>query len=132
MYVLRTYNCRASAIEIKMFAASNLTASSQGRQRASTKDGYLEVETTDSYGDLNTTWDVVMAWLTLSAIWQKLFPDWPVAIIRLRTIFTMKLFQHCRRDHKKMMIELPNMSQHMSDVSDWSTAKFRQLLVNIC
>ena len=66
-----------------MFAPSNLAATSRGKQKASTKEGYLEIEMTDPYGDLGSTWDVVMAWLTLSAIWQKLFPDWPVAVIGL-------------------------------------------------
>jgi uncharacterized membrane protein YgcG len=95
-------------LEIKMFAPSNLQTSSRGKQRASTKDGYLEIEMNDSFGDLNSTWDVVMAWMSLAAIWQKLFPDWPVAIIGLRTIFTMKLFQHCGDSDKKMMVEYSN------------------------
>ena len=65
---------RASSIEIKMFSPSNLPTTSHGRTKATTKDGYLEVEVNDAYGDLHTTWDVVMAWMTLSSIWQKLFP----------------------------------------------------------
>ena len=91
-----------------MFASSNLAATSRGKQKASTKEGYLEIEMTDPYGDLESTWDVVMAWITLSAIWQKLFPDWPVAVISLRTIFTMKLFCHCGKDDKKLMVEYSN------------------------
>ena len=46
-----------------MFALSNLTAASHGKQKASSKDGYLEIEMTDSFGDLNSTWDVVTAWV---------------------------------------------------------------------
>ena len=91
-----------------MFSPSNLPTTSHGRTKATTKDGYLEVEVNDAYGDLHTTWDVVMAWMTLSSIWQKLFPDWPVAIIGLKTIFTMKLFQHCGREDKRTMIEYSN------------------------
>ena len=91
-----------------MFAPSNLAATSQGKQKASSKDGYLEIEMTDAYGDLHSTWDVVMAWVSLAAIWQKLFPDWPVAIIGIRTIFTMKLFAHCGKDDKRIMIEFSN------------------------
>ena len=91
-----------------MFAPSNLATTNNGRQRASTKDGYIEIETADAYGDLSTTWDVVMAWVTLQAIWQKLFPDWPVAVIGLKTIFSMRLFQHCGKDDKKLMIEYSN------------------------
>ena len=49
-----------------------------------------------------------MAWLTLQAIWQKLFPDWPVAVIGLRTIFTMKLFAHCGKDDKRMLVDYCN------------------------
>ena len=91
-----------------MFAVSNIATASQGKQKASTRDGYLEIEMSDSYGDLNSTWDVVMAWLTLQAIWQKLFPDWPVAVIGLRTIFTMKLFAHCGKDDKRMLVDYSN------------------------
>ena len=63
---------RASALEIQMFAPSNLSTSNHGKQKATTKEGYLKIEVNDAYGDLRTTWDVVMPWLTLSAIWQKL------------------------------------------------------------
>ena len=101
-------NFSANALEIKMFAPSNLAATSSGKQRASNKEGYLEIETSDSFGDLNTTWDVVMAWLTLASIWQKLFPDWPVAVIGLKTCFKIKLFQPCGRKDKKLMLELGN------------------------
>ena len=48
--------CRASAIEIKMFAPSNLMAANQGKQKASSKDGYLEIEMPVAYGDLNHRW----------------------------------------------------------------------------
>ena len=91
-----------------MFAPSYLAASSHGKARASSKDRYLEIESSDSFGDLHSTWDVVMAWMTLSAIWQKLFPDWPVAIIGLRTIFTMKLFAHCGKEDKRVLVEYSN------------------------
>ena len=99
---------RASALEIKMFAPSNLTTTNQTKQKASSRDGYLEIETADAYGDLTSTWDVVMAWMTLGAVWQKLFPDWPVALIGLRTVFNMKLFAHCGKEDKKVMIEYSN------------------------
>ena len=91
-----------------MFSPSNLQTSNQGRQKATTKDGYLEIEVNDVFGDLNSTWEVVMAWISLAAIWQKLFPDWPVAIIGLRTIFTMRLFQHGGKDDKKLLVEYSN------------------------
>ena len=91
-----------------MFAPSNLAASSHGKHKASSKDGYIEIEVADSFADLQSTWDVVMAWMRLSAIWQKLHPDWPVAIIGMTTIFTMKLFQHCGRDDQKLMVEYSN------------------------
>ena len=100
----------SSSLEIKMFAANNMQVSAQGtKQRAvSGKDGYMEIEVTDSYGDLHTTWDVVMAWITLSAIWQKLHPHWPVATIGLKVIFAQKLFTHCGREDKKVMVEFSN------------------------
>ena len=91
-----------------MFAPTNLATSALGKQKASTKEGYLEIEMTDSFGDLSSTWDVIMAWLALASIWQKLFPEWPVALIGLRTIFTMKLFQHCGQNDKKIMVEYLN------------------------
>ena len=91
-----------------MFAPSNLSAASLGKHKASNKDGYLEIEMSNSYGDLESTWDVVMAWMQLQAIWQKLFPDWPAAVIGLRIIFTMKLFMHCGKEDKKLMVEFSN------------------------
>ena len=36
-----------------------------------------------------------MAWNTLAAIWQKIFPEWPAAQIALRVIFKMEMFNHC-------------------------------------
>ena len=75
-----------------------MNTSALGRQKAFYKGWIPGVEMSDYYGDLTSTWDVIMAWLKFSAICQKLFPDWPVAIIILRTIFTIKLFQHRGRD----------------------------------
>ena len=68
----------------------------------------MEIEMTDSYGDLHTNWDVVMAWVILSAVWQKLHPDWPVATIGLNVLFSQKLFTHCGKDNKRVMIEFSN------------------------
>ena len=90
-----------------MFAPSNL-ATTNSRTKATNKDGYLEIETNETYGDLNSTWDVVMAWMALSSVWQKLFPDWPVANIGMRTIFTMKLFAHCGKEDKRIMVDYSN------------------------
>ena len=36
------------------------------------------------------------------------FPEWPVAVIALRTIFTMKLFQHFGKEDKKVLIKYSN------------------------
>ena len=93
-----------------MFVPSNMQVLSQRRkQKAVTgKDGFMEIEMTDSYGDLHTTWDIVMAWVILSAVWQKLHPDWPVATIGLNVLFSQKLFTHCGKGNKRVMIEFRN------------------------
>ena len=59
------------------------------------KDGKLIVESDDIYSELETTTDIVQAWITLDCIWQTIHPEWPVAKIALRVAFNMKLFAHC-------------------------------------
>ena len=98
-----------SKIEIKNFSPTNLRNSAKSkRQTASYDDGKLVVESEDIYGDLETVNDVVLAFNTLAAIWQKLHPHWPVAIIGLRVCFKMKLFSHCDSNARKVMIEWAN------------------------
>ena len=86
----------ASNIKIEMFSPNNLKTSVTGqKQTASCKDGKLVVEMDDSYGELTSVLDVLKAWNTLDCVWQKIFPEWPVAKIALRVIFNMKNFAHC-------------------------------------
>ena len=66
------------------------------------------VESEDVYGELETVYGVVQAFVTLGCIWQKLHPHWPVANIGLKVCFSMKLFAHCEGEARKVMIEWAN------------------------
>ena len=58
-----------------------------------------------SPAQLETVYDVVQAFVTLSCIWHKLNPYWPVANIGLKICFAMKLFTHCEGEARKVMIK---------------------------
>ena len=65
------------------------------------------------YGDLESVQDVLLAWNTLAAIWQKIFPEWPAAQIAMRVILKMKMFSHCvnrngSSDAKEVLIDFSN------------------------
>ena len=62
----------------------------------------------DVYGDLDSIQDVQIAWNTLQAIWQKVFPEWPVAVIGQRVIMNMKNFSHCGHEAKEVMVRFSN------------------------
>ena len=100
----------ANTIEIKMFSPNNLrTSVTSKRQTASTdKSGKLVVESEDMYGELESTMDVMLAWNTLTSIWQKIFPDWPVAVIGSRVCLNMKMFTHCGNKSRVVMISFSN------------------------
>ena len=99
----------SSKIEIKNFSPTNLRSSaSSKKQTASYEEGKLVVASEDVYGELETIYDVVQAFVTLSCIWQKLHPHWPVANIGLKVCFAMKLFAHCEGEARKVMIEWAN------------------------
>ena len=96
-------------IEIKNFSPTNLRSSAGSKkQTASYEEGKLVVESEDVYGELETVYDVVQAFVTLGMIWQKLHPHWPVANIGLKVCFAMKLFAHCEGEARKVMIEWAN------------------------
>ena len=98
----------ASNITIDMFCPGGKKATNTKQKACMTKDGELAVETSEIYGDLESVQDVVLAWNTLSAIWQKNFPVWPAANIGLRVIFKMRMFQHCGYEAKEVMIAFSN------------------------
>ena len=99
----------SSKIEIKNFSPTNLRSSANSKkQTASYEEGKLVVESEDVYGELETVYDVVQAFVTLGMIWQKLHPHWPVANIGLKVCFAMKLFGHCESEARKVMIEWAN------------------------
>ena len=85
----------ASNLTIDMFCPGGKKAVNTKQKTCRTKDGELAVETSEVYGDLDSVQDVLVAWNTLAAIWQKIFPEWPAAQIALRVIFKMKMFNHC-------------------------------------
>ena len=85
----------ASTLEIKMFSPTNLqsSASNQRQKAYADKEGKLIVEQDDIYGELETVSDVLMAWNTLDCIWQKLFPEWPVAKIGVKEVHRHEALQ---------------------------------------
>ena len=85
----------SSNLTIDMFCPGGKRAVNTKQKTCRTKDGELAVETSEVYGDLDSIQDVLVAWNTLAAIWQKIFPEWPAAQIALRVIFKMKMFAHC-------------------------------------
>jgi uncharacterized membrane protein YgcG len=91
-----------------MFCPGGKKSTTTKQTACKTKDGELAVETSEVYGDLDSIQDVLLAWSTLSAIWQKVFPEWPAAQIAMRVIFKMKMFQHCNSDAKEVMIAFSN------------------------
>ena len=96
----------SSTIEIKMFSPNNLrSATTSQRQKAFTdKEGKLVVEADDMYGELENTWEVMLAWNTLDSIWSKIHPLWPVARIGIRVCIMMKNFAHCGSKAREVMI----------------------------
>ena len=85
----------ASNLTIDMFCPGIKKAVNTKQKTCRTKDGELAVETSEVYGDLDSVQDVLIAWNTLAAIWQKIFPEWPAAQIALRVIFKMRMFSPC-------------------------------------
>ena len=98
----------ASNLTIDMFCPSGKKSTTTKQTACKTKDGELAVETAEVYGDLDSVQDVLMAWSTLMAIWQKIFPEWPAAQIGLMVIFKMKMFAHCGASAKDVMILFSN------------------------
>ena len=100
----------ASHIEIKMFAPANLrsSANNQRHKAFSDKDGQLIVEQEDMFEDIGNTGDVMMAWITLDCVWQKLHSEWPAAKIAMRVILTMRMFAHCGQKAKDIMVLFSN------------------------
>ena len=99
-----------STLEIKMFSPSNLpsSASSQQQKAFADQDGKLVVEQTDLYEDINSTTDVVMAWITLDCVWSKLFPQWPTAKVAIRVLLHLKQFVQCGVKAKDVMVKWSN------------------------
>ena len=98
----------ASNLTIDMFCPSGKKSTTTKQTACKTKDGELAVETAEVYEDLDSVQDVLMAWSTLMAIWQKIFPEWPAAQIGLMVIFKMKMFAHCGASAKDVMILFSN------------------------
>jgi hypothetical protein len=98
----------ASNLTIDMFCSGGKRSTTTKQKACRTKDGKLAVETLEVYGDLENIQDVLLAWNTLSSIWQKIFPEWPAAQIALRVIFKMKMFQHCGNEAKDVMVSFSN------------------------
>ena len=103
----------ANNLTIDMFCPGIKKAVNTKQKTCRTKDGELAVETSEVYGDLDSVQDVLIAWNTLAAIWQKLFPEWPAAQIALRVIFKMRMFAHCVNrsgvsEAKEVMIAFSN------------------------
>ena len=97
-----------SNLTIDMFSPGGKKAINTKTKACRTKDGELAVETSEVYGDLDNVTDVLIAWANLGAIWQRIFPWWPAAIIAMQVIFKMKLFAHCGEGAKKVMIKFSN------------------------
>ena len=98
-----------SEIEIKNFSPTNLRVSANAtRQVLTHEEGKFALESEDMFGELETVNDVAMAWNTLAAVRQKLHPHWPDAIIAMKVILTMKMFGHCGKDARKILIEWSN------------------------
>ena len=97
-----------SNLTIDMFSPGGKKAINTKTKACRTKDGELAVETSEVYGDLDNVTDVLVAWANLGAIWQRIFPWWPAAIIAMQVIFKMKLFAHCGEVAKKVMIVFSN------------------------
>ena len=98
----------SSHITIDMFCPGGKKNSNVKQKAMKTKDGELAVETIDVYGDLDSIQDVLLAWNTLQSIWQKIFPEWPVAIIAQRVIIKMKNFAHCNYEAKEILVKFSN------------------------
>ena len=100
----------SNTIEIKMFSPANLrsSASKQSQKAFADKDGKLTVEQNDEYEDMRSVNDVLLAWNTLDSVWQKLFPEWPVAKIGLRVILVLRSFAHCAPKSKEVMVAFSN------------------------
>ena len=97
-----------SNLTIDMFSPGGKKAINTKTKACRTKDGELAVETSEVYGDLDNVTDVLIAWANLGAIWQRIFPWWPAAIIAMQVIFKMKMFAHCGEGAKKVMIKFSN------------------------
>ena len=98
----------ASHLTIDMFCPGGKKNNTVKQKALKSKDGELAVETMDVYSDLDSIQDVQIAWNTLQAIWQKVFPEWPVAVIGQRVIMNMKNFSHCGHEAKEVMVRFSN------------------------
>ena len=98
----------ASNLTIDMFSPGGKKTNTVKQKALKSKDGELAVETMDVYGDLDSIQDVLLAWNTLQAIWQKVFPEWPAAVIGQRVIMNMKNFSHCGHEAKEVMVRFSN------------------------
>lgn len=65
----------------------------------------MTIESRDEYADLHSVGEVVSAWLVLAAVWNKLFPHWPVALIALRAIHAIKNFSHCAGQARSVAVD---------------------------
>ena len=81
-----------------MFCPGGKKAVNTKQKTCRTKDGELAVETSEVYGDLDSVQDVLVAWNTLSAIWQKIFPEWPAAQIALSDFQDEDVQSLCEQD----------------------------------
>ena len=97
-----------SHMTIDMFCPGGKKSSNVQQKAMKTKDGELAVETIDVYGELDSVQDVLLAWNTLQAIWQKIFPEWPAAVIAQRVIIKMRNFHHCSSEAKDILIRFSN------------------------
>ena len=93
-----------------MFSPNNLrTTAQKARQSAKQdNDGKIILEAEDHYGDLQNPHDVLLAVNTMTAIWQKLHPTWPVGIICSSVCINMKMFHHCQDRAKEVMVDFVN------------------------
>ena len=99
----------ASHITIDMFCPGGKRNSTVKHKALKSKDREFAVETMDVYGDIDTIQDVLLAWTTLQAIWQKIFPEWPVCIIAQRVIIKMKNFAHCNHEAKDVLVRFSKL-----------------------
>ena len=96
------------------------------------------MESEDVFGDLETVFDVVQAFITLGMIWQEIHPLWPAAYIGLKVCFSMKLFAHCEEKSRLVMIEwanrflMANASRAASKKGPMSFERAYNLATKVC